>query len=193
MMQDTHFSFLISFSVTSMSMWTLMPIFCFNLNFILISYSGTSFFISIFYSITLFNSMFVLCRGSNVYTHANILSNFYIIFNLIFHYFILYFYFSIQKLYFFYFCTVLTTAMLTLMPIFWFNFDFIFDFIFITTFSICIFFSITLTAMSKLVLPRWPPQPCRQRAQRRRGPKIANFCRTEGCRTKKRGRILPGF
>ena len=103
MMQDTHFSFLISFSVTSMSMWTLMPIFCFNLNFILISYSGTSFFISIFYSITLFNSMFVLCRGSNVYTHANILSNFYIIFNLIFHYFILYFYFSIQKLYFFLF------------------------------------------------------------------------------------------
>jgi len=98
-----HFLFLISLSVTSMSMWTLMPIFCFNLNFILISYSGTSFFISIFYSITLFNSMFVLCRGSNVYTHANILSNFYIIFNLIFHYFILYFYFSIQKLYFFIF------------------------------------------------------------------------------------------
>ena len=31
---------------------------------------------------------------------------------------------------------------------------------------------------SELVLPQWPPQPCRQRAQRRRGPKIANFCRT---------------
>ena len=54
---------------------------------------------------------------------------------------ILYFYFSIQKLFF---CTVLTTAMLTLMPIFSFNFDFLFDFIFITAFSICIFFSITL-------------------------------------------------
>ena len=79
-----HFSFLISFSVTlfyisivifnnfilfylcavlTTAMSTLMPIFCFNFNFILISYSGTSFFISIFYSITLFNSMFVLCRG----------------------------------------------------------------------------------------------------------------------------------
>jgi len=79
-----HFLFLISFSVTlfyisivifnnfilfylcavlTTAMSTLMPIFCFNFNFILISYSGTSFFISIFYSITLFNSMFVLCRG----------------------------------------------------------------------------------------------------------------------------------
>ena len=44
------------------------------------------------------------------------------------------------KNFIFYFCTVLTTAMLTLMPIFWFNFDFIFYFIFITTFSISIFF-----------------------------------------------------
>ena len=41
--------------------------------------------------------------------------------------------------------------------------------------------------------PQWPPlwwmgRPCRQR-----GPKIVNFCRTEGCRTKKWGRISPGF
>ena len=67
----------------------------------------------------------------NVNTHANIL-----FFNLIFHYFILYFYIFSQKLNFFYFCNVLTTAMLTLMPIFWFNIDLIFYFIFITTFSI---------------------------------------------------------
>ena len=36
---------------------------------------------------------------------------------------------------------------------------------------------------SELVLPQWPPQPCRQRAQRRRGPKIVIFSRTEGCRS----------
>ena len=35
----------------------------------------------------------------------------------------------------------------------------------------------------QLVLPQWPPQPCRQRAQRRRGPKIVNISRTEGCRS----------
>ena len=57
-----HFSFLISFSVTSMSMWTLMPIFCFNLNFILISNSCTSFF----YFYFLFNNIiqFYVCAVS---------------------------------------------------------------------------------------------------------------------------------
>ena len=35
----------------------------------------------------------------------------------------------------------------------------------------------------QLVLPQWPPQPCRQRAQRRRGPKIVNLSRTEGWRS----------
>merc|ERR1712079_366051 len=39
-------------------MSTLMPIFCFNFIFILISFSITSFF----YSITLFYFIFVLCR-----------------------------------------------------------------------------------------------------------------------------------
>ena len=39
---------------------------------------------------------------------------------------------------------------------------------------------------SELVLPQWPPlwwigRPCRQRTQRRRGPKIVNFSCTEGC------------
>ena len=41
----------------------------------------------------------------------------------------------------------------------------------------------------ELVFPQWPLHPCRQRAQRRRGPKIVNFSRTEGCRTKNWGRI----
>ena len=51
---------------------------------------------------------------------------------------------------------------------------------------------------SELVLSQWPPlwwmgRPCRQRAQRRRCSKIVNFGRTEGCCTKKWGRISPGF
>ena len=32
--------------------------------------------------------------------------------------------------------------------------------------------------------PQWPPQPCRQRAQRRRGPKIVIFSRTICCSQK---------
>ena len=85
----------------------------------------------LFYFILFFFNFIFRYFNVNVNTHANIL-----FFNLIFHYFILYFYIFSQKVIFFYFCNVLTTAMLTLMLIFWFNIDLIFYFIFITTFSI---------------------------------------------------------
>ena len=35
--------------------------------------------------------------------------------------------------------------------------------------------TLSMFSPSELVLPQWPPQPCRQRAQRQRDPKIANF------------------
>jgi len=59
----------------------------------------------------------------NVDTHANISFNFYFLFNFIFWYFIFYFYFSTSIFLFdnfilLNFCTVSTTAMSTLMPIF---------------------------------------------------------------------------
>ena len=36
--------------------------------------------------------------------------------------------------------------------------------------------TVPIFSSSELVPPQWPPQPCRHRAQRRRGPKIALFC-----------------
>ena len=58
--------------------------------------------------------------------------------------------------------------------------------------------TVPIFSSSELVPPQWPPlcwigRPYHQRAQSRRGPKIANFCRTEGCRTKNWGRISPGL
>ena len=41
--------------------------------------------------------------------------------------------------------------------------------------------TVPIFSSSELVPPQWPPQPCRQWAQRRRGPKIVIFSRTEGC------------
>ena len=48
--------------------------------------------------------------------------------------------------------------------------------------ALCIFNAGTVPTFSpfELVLRQWPPQPRRQRAQQRRGPKIVNFSRTEG-------------
>ena len=115
-----------------------------NFNFILISYSGTSFFISIFF-IQKPNSILCLCcvEDCDVDTYSNILFNFYIIFDLIFHYFICISIFLFYNFILFYFCTMLTTAMLTLMPIFWFHFPWLhFSFLIsfsVTSFSISIF------------------------------------------------------
>ena len=41
--------------------------------------------------------------------------------------------------------------------------------------------TVPIFSSSELVPPQWPPQPCRQWAQLRRGPKIVNFSCTEGC------------
>ena len=52
-----------------------------------------------------------------------------------------------------------------------------------------------MTSMTKLrdvIYFRPGPPQCPQ-WRRQRGPKIVNFCRTEGCCTKNWGRISPGF
>ena len=159
--QFLHFSFLISV-VTSMSMWTLMPIFCFNFKFILILYSGISFSISIFYSITLFNSMFVLCRGlrclHSCQYFIQLLYNFQFDFPL-FHFVLLFFY---SKTYFFKIFVMCWQLQcwrscryfdLTLIS-FFISFSllhFLFVLFFLNNFILIYFCAVLTTAMSKLI------------------------------------------